>query len=42
MSPLMHAAVALRSFALCMPEGLDVRKYLDTHIDTFLHGIANA
>lgn len=41
MSPLMHAAVAVRSFAMCMPEGFDVRKYLDTHIDLYLHGIAN-
>jgi AcrR family transcriptional regulator len=40
MAPLMHAAAAMRSFARCMPEGFDVRKYLDTHIDLYLHGIA--
>ena len=42
MSPLMHAAVALRAFAVCMPEGLDVNAYLNTHIELFLHGIANS
>src|SRR2546422_6458016 len=41
MSPLMHAVVARRAFASCMPEGFDVQKYLDTHIDLYLHGIAN-
>lgn len=41
MSPLMHAAVALRSFSHCMPEGFDVGTYLDTHIELYLHGIAN-
>jgi len=41
LAPLMHATVAQRAFAHCMPEGLDVRKYLDTHIDLYLHGIAN-
>ena len=40
MSPLMHATVARRAFASCMPEGFDVAKYLDTHIDLYLHGIA--
>ena len=40
MSPLMHAVVALRSFASCMPEGFNVQQYLDTHIDLYLHGIA--
>lgn len=40
MSPLMHAVVARRAFASCMPEGFDVGKYLDTHIDLYLHGIA--
>ena len=41
MSPLMHATVARRAFASCMPEGFDVAKYLDTHIDLYLHGITN-
>ena len=41
MSPLMHAAIARRAFAACMPEGFDVKQYLDTHIDLYLHGIAN-
>ena len=40
MSPLMHATVALRAFGSCMPEGFNVQKYLDTHIDLYLHGIA--
>jgi AcrR family transcriptional regulator len=41
MSPLIHAVVARRAFSSCMPEGFDVKKYLDTHIDLYLHGIAN-
>jgi AcrR family transcriptional regulator len=41
MAPLMHAVVARRAFAHCMPEGFDVPSYLDTHIELFLHGIAN-
>ncbi len=41
LSPLMHATAASRAFAQCMPEGFDVRKYLDTHIDLYLNGIAN-
>jgi AcrR family transcriptional regulator len=41
LSPLMHATVAQRAFAHCVPESFDVRKYLDTHIDLYLHGIAN-
>ena len=40
MSPLIHAVVARRAFASCMPEAFDVQKYLDTHIDLYLHGIA--
>ena len=40
MSPLIHAVVARRAFSACMPEGFDVGKYLDTHIDLYLHGIA--
>lgn len=40
MSPLMHAVVAVRAFGSCMPEGFNVQKYLDTHIDLYLHGIA--
>ncbi len=41
MTPLMHAVIARRAFASCMPEGFDVKQYLDTHIDLYLHGIAN-
>ncbi|HEX4627222.1 MAG TPA: TetR/AcrR family transcriptional regulator [Gemmatimonadales bacterium] len=41
MTPLMHAVVARHAFASCMPEGFNVQKYLDTHIDLYLHGIAN-
>jgi len=40
MSPLMHATVARQAVASCMPEGFDVRAYLNTHIDLYLHGIA--
>ena len=36
----MHAVVARRAFAHCMPEGFGVGKYLDTHIDLYLHGIS--
>ena len=42
MSPLMHAVIARKAFSACMPEGFDVGKYLDTHIDLYLHGIANS
>jgi AcrR family transcriptional regulator len=42
MAPLIHAVVAQKAFAACMPEGFDVAKYLDTHIDLYLHGIANS
>ena len=42
LSPLMHATVAQRAFAHCMPDGFDVRKYLETHIDLYLHGIAHS
>jgi len=40
MAPLMHAVIARRAFAACMPEGFDVGSYLNTHIDLYLHGIA--
>jgi AcrR family transcriptional regulator len=40
MAPLMHATVMRRAFALCMPEGFNVRAYLETHIDLYLHGIS--
>ena len=39
-SPLIHATVARRAFASCMPEAFNVQQYLDTHIDLYLHGIA--
>ena len=39
MSPLIHATVARRAFASCMPEAFNVQQYLDTHIDLYLHGI---
>jgi len=42
MAPLLHAVVARKAFAACMPEGFDVPSYLDTHINLFLHGIANS
>jgi AcrR family transcriptional regulator len=41
MAPLMHAVVARKAFAHCMPEGFDVPTYLDTHIELFLHGISD-
>src|SRR2546427_1837131 len=37
---LVHATVARRAFASCMPEAFNVQQYLDTHIDLYLHGIA--
>ena len=40
MAPVMHAVIARKAFSACMPEGFDVGKYLDTHIDLYLHGIA--
>ena len=40
MSPLMHAVIARKAFSACMPEGFNVVKYLDTHIDLYLHGIS--
>ncbi len=40
MSPLIHATVARLAFASCMPEAFNVQQYLDTHIDLYLHGIA--
>ena len=40
MAPLMHAVIATKAFSACMPEGFDVAKYLDTHIDLYLHGIS--
>ena len=42
MAPLMHAVVARKAFAACMPEGFDVASYLDTHIDLYLHGISKS
>src|SRR2546426_881401 len=42
MSPLMHATVARMAFGKCMPEGFNVVKFLDTHIDLYLHGIAKS
>jgi AcrR family transcriptional regulator len=39
MSPLMHATVVRLAFASCMPEAFNVRHYIDTHIDLYLHGI---
>ena len=38
-APLLHAANWRHSFALCTRDGLDVPKYLDSHIDIFLRGI---
>src|SRR2546422_3294723 len=40
MSPLSLAVVARHGVAAFMPEAFDVQKYLDTHIDLYLHGIA--
>ena len=42
MSPLMHAVIARKAFAACMPEGFDVDSYLNTHIDLYLNGISTA
>jgi AcrR family transcriptional regulator len=40
MAPLLHVANWRHSFALCTPDGLDVARYIDHHIDIFLRGIA--
>src|SRR6266850_3282226 len=40
MAPVMHAVIARKAFSACMPEGFNVAKYLDTHIDLYLHGIS--
>ena len=40
MAPIMHAVVARKAFLHYMPDGFDVAKYLDTHIDLYLHGIS--
>jgi AcrR family transcriptional regulator len=42
MAPLIHAAHWRHSFALCTCEPLDVSRYIETHIDLFLHGISHA
>ena len=42
MAPLMHAVVARKAFAACMPEGFDVAAYLHTHIDLYINGISQA
>ena len=41
-APLLHAAHWRHSFALCMREPFDVPKYLESHADIFLNGIAHA
>src|SRR2546422_3603382 len=40
MAPVMHAVIARQTVSACMPQGFDVGKYLDTHIDLYLHGIS--
>ncbi len=40
MAPLVHAASWRHSFALCTREDFDVAKYIDSHLDIFLRGIA--
>src|SRR5436190_2093302 len=37
-----ETALAGMAFGKCMPEGFNVVKYLDTHIDLYLHGIAKS
>ncbi len=39
-APVLHAANWQHSFALCTPEGFDVQRLLDHHIDIFLRGLA--
>ncbi len=39
-APLLYAANWKHSFALCTREGFDVAKYVETHIDIYLNGIA--
>lgn len=41
-APLLHAANWRHSFALCTGEGFDVGRYLESHMDIFLRGIANS
>lgn len=41
-APLLHAAYWRHSFALCMREPFDVAKYIESHADIFLNGIAHA
>jgi AcrR family transcriptional regulator len=42
LAPLLHALVWQHSLQYCVSEPFDVEKYVDTHIDTFLHGVAIA
>lgn len=40
LAPLLHAANWRHSWALCTPEGFDVARFIDHHVDIFLRGIA--
>jgi AcrR family transcriptional regulator len=42
MAPLLHALHWRHSFGLCGAEPLDAQRFVDAHIDIFLHGISNA
>ena len=42
LAPLLHALVWQHSLQYCVAEPFDVERYVDAHIDTFLHGVANA
>jgi AcrR family transcriptional regulator len=39
-APLLHAANWRHSFARCTGEGFDAGRYLESHVDIFLRGIA--
>jgi AcrR family transcriptional regulator len=42
LAPLLHAAIWNHSLSVCTREPFDVAKYIDTHLDIYLNGIARA
>jgi AcrR family transcriptional regulator len=42
LAPLLHALVWQHSLQHCVSEPFDMDKYVDMHIDTFLHGVSDA
>jgi AcrR family transcriptional regulator len=41
LAPLLHVLVWQHSLGHCLAEPFDADRYVATHIDTFLHGVAN-